>query len=60
MEDGVSDKEHEPERGDGDGMVMEVMVGVPEGGQFIKALILDTPALVAEDHDMAGGDFVLG
>lgn len=60
VEKGVGDKKHQPERGDGNGMMMEVVIGVPIGSQFVEAFVFDPPAFVAEDDNMAGGDLVLG
>lgn len=60
VEKGVGDKKHQPERGDGNGMMMEVVIGVPIVSQFVEAFVFDPPAFVAEDDDMAGGDLVLG
>jgi len=59
VEHGMRDKEHEPEGGDGDWMVEEIVVGVPIFGQLIESFILDAPPFMAENDDMARGDLIL-
>jgi len=60
MEEGMGDEEHQPESGDGNGMMMEVVVGMPIVGQLVEAFVFDAPALMAEEDDMPGGRLVFG
>ena len=49
-------EEDEPEGGDGHGVMMEVMIGVPMVGEFVEALVFDLPASVSiENGDPGGG-----
>ena len=60
VEQRMGDEEHQPEGGNGNGMMMEVVVGMPIGGQLVEAFVFDPPTFVAEEDDRPGGDLVLG
>ena len=48
MKDRMGGEEHQPQNQDRVGMMMEVVIGVPVGHQFIETLILDLPAIMPE------------
>jgi len=60
MEDGVGDEENQPDSYDGVGVMVEGMVGVPGGDDFIESLVFDLPPGVTEANDGGGGDLFLG
>ena len=57
VEKGVGHEEDQPESGEGDRMVVEIVVGVPLVDQFVEAFIFDSPAFVTETDDRAGWNF---
>ena len=46
MKDRMRGEECQPQNEDRVGMMMEVVIGVPVGHQFIEALVLDLPAIM--------------
>ena len=54
VEEGVGDEEDQPEGRDRNGMMVEVVVGMPLVAEFIEALVLNAPAFMAEEDDVAG------
>ena len=59
VEEGMGDEEHQPESGNGNGMMMEVVVGMPIVGQLVETFIFDAPPFVSEEDYMSGGRLVL-
>ena len=60
VEEGMGHKEDQPESRDGRDVMMEVVVGVPLVTEFIEALVLNAPAFMAEEDDVARGNLGSG
>ena len=55
MKDVVSEERDEQEAFDGAGVMLENVIGMPFVDEFVEAIILDVPTLVAEtDHPLSG------
>jgi hypothetical protein len=55
VKDVVGQKCPQQETLDGPGIVLEYMIGIPAGGEFVKAIIFDVPARVPQIHYLLGG-----
>lgn len=55
MKDVVGEEGHQQKALDGGGIMLENVIGVPFGDQFVEGIILDIPSLVPSMDDSLDG-----